>query len=383
MISFVDHQSDLNTLNYIAKSVESEVLEKALNHTGLVQKEVQYHTASGKIATRKQWVKAGEEQPSSTPKAATKETPAKKQKRPQVPATPHKVTERTKHLVSVSTLSELPEHIKALDKPIPPSWRNVMVSPDPNADLLVIGKDDMDRTQYIYSKEYMAKGKAQKFERVQQLMENRNKLSSIIDSIEDRETADCLNLIFHMGIRPGSTRDTKAAHEALGATTLRGENVVEENGKVFLRFTGKKGVYQDHEVPSKELSEMLVRRKQQAGDSGNLFGTTDTKLRKALTPLGIHPKDLRTMLATTTAQEALKGIPPTTDPSEFGKIRLQVGEKVCKLLGNRREESLRSYIDSSVFEQWSPDGMKNWQQSEATKKTKTQKEDGNNEKASA
>lgn len=408
MISFVDHQSDLNTLNFIAKSVEPEVLEKALNRAGLVQREIQYRTASGKMAIRKQWVKADEEQTSSSPpKAVTEETPVKKQtssspqtnnspskavteeqpakdkkqkpakdkdkeqKRPQVEATPHKRTERTKHLVPLSELSEVPEHVKALD--IPPSWRYVMVSPDPHADLLAMGKDDQNRTQYIYSKEHTARGKAQKFGRIQKLMKDRSRLLSLIDSLEDREAGDCLNLIYHMGIRPGSTRNTKAAQEALGATTLRGENVVEENGKVFLRFVGKKGVYQDHEVPSKELSEMLVRRKRQAGDSGNLFNTTDAKLRQILKPLEIHTKDLRTMLATTTAQEMLKEIPPTTDPSEFGKIRLQVGEKVCKLLGNRREESLRSYIDPSVFEQWSSQGMKNWQQAEANKKTKTQK----------
>ena len=64
MIQFVDGHSDLNTVNYMAKSLSTECLEKALSRTGLVQKEVQYKTPSGKIATRKQWVKAGEEQKS-------------------------------------------------------------------------------------------------------------------------------------------------------------------------------------------------------------------------------------------------------------------------------------------------------------------------------
>lgn len=359
MIQFVDGHSDLNTVNYMAKSLSTECLEKALSRTGLVQKEVQYKTPSGKIATRKQWVKVGEEQksPASPTKKQQEEKPAK---RPQVPATPFNITDRTKHLVAVESLSELPEHIKNLDKPIPPTWRNVMVSPDPKADILVIGKDDMDRPQYIYSKAYTERGKTEKFNRVQDLMKNKETLVQTIALMKDRDTADCLSLILHMGIRPGSTRDTKAKVEALGATTLRGENVIEEDGKVYLRFTCKKGVQQDHEVPNDDLSKMLVKRKKEAGDSGDLFDTNDTKLRKALKPLGIHPKDLRTMLATSTAQEWLADVAPTDDPKEFAKIRNLVGDHVCEILGNQRTMALNAYIDPSVFEEWSPEGVAAW-----------------------
>ena len=365
-MNFVDNHSDLNTLDYLSKSINPEVMEKALSHTGLVQKEVQVQGKNGKTFTRKQWVKAGEE--SSNEKSQVNQE--KPEKRKQVPATPFNLTERTKHLVPVENLEELPQFIKELDKPIPPNWRNVMVSTDPNAEVLAVGKDDMDRPQYIYNKEYVEKGKAEKFERVNTLMEHKDTLISAISHMKDRDTADCLNLILQMGIRPGSTRDTKSKVEALGATTLRGENVVEENGKVYLRFIGKKGVNQDHVVPSKELSEMLLKRKQQAGDKGDLFDTTDTKLRKALKPLGVKPKDLRTMLATSTAKEWLSDVEPTEDAKEFAKIRNSVGEAVCKILGNQRSMALNAYINPQVFEQWSPQGMKNWQQSEIEKKSK-------------
>ena len=359
MMCFINGHSDLNTVNYIAKSLNAECLEKALNHTGLVQKEVQYRTQSGKIATRKQWVKAGEEQDSSI-KPTKKHQEEKPTKRPQIPATPFNTTDRTKHLVAIESLSELPEHIKNLDKPIPPTWRNVMVSPDPKADILAVGKDDMDRPQYIYSKTYTEKGKTEKFSRVQDLMKNRETLVQTIALMKDRDTADCLSLILHMGIRPGSTRDTKAKVEALGATTLRGENVVEEGGKIYLRFIGKKGVQQDHEVPNEVLGKMLIERKKKAGDNGDLFDTNDTKLRKVLKPLGIHPKDLRTMLATSTAKEWLADVAPTDDPKEFARIRNLVGDHVCEILGNQRTMALNAYIDPSVFEDWSPQGVAAW-----------------------
>ena len=211
---------------------------------------------NGQVFMRKQWVKASEESKSSPKPAKATHT-----KREQLPATPHNITERTKHLIPWSAGEELPDHIKSLSKPIPPTWRNVMISPDPNADLLVIGKDDMDRTQYIYSDEFIEFKKSEKFNRVKSILKHPDKVSKFIDSIGDKETSDCLKLIHLMGIRPGSTADTKSSVKAYGATTLKGQHVVEESGQVYLRFVGKKGVSQSHLVPNKKLSEMLLNRR--------------------------------------------------------------------------------------------------------------------------
>lgn len=352
-------------------------LEKSLDKAGLVQKEVQVTGKNGRVFMRKQWVKSGEEQ-SSQPRVNTTRkqqnlddsTKPEKKKREQVPSTPHNITDKTKHLVPWSDGEELPEHIKSLSKPIPPTWRNVMISPDPDADLLVIGKDDMNRTQYIYSDEFMSLKKAEKFERIKSVFKDSKKIYKFIDSLEDKETSDCLKLIYYMGIRPGSTADTKSAVKAYGATTLKGQHVVEENGNVYLRFVGKKGVSQNHLVSDKNLANMLLKRKKDAGDNGDLFDTTSTKLRVALKPLGIKPKDLRTSLATRTAKEALKNIPAVTDAKEFAKIRNSVGDVVCEILGNQRTMALGSYIDPVVFEEWSPQGYKNWKDSEEQKKNK-------------
>lgn len=363
---FVDNNTDNKLVDYLQPAHK---LLKSMNKSGLVQKEVIVNGKNGPYRAMK-WVRPdGDTQPEPTTQAA--DVPKeKKKKREQRPATPHNITEKTKHLKPIEEFDEIPEHIKNLDKPIPPSWRNVMISPDPDADVLAIGKDDMDRPQYIYNPKVVQENQEKKFQRVHALIANRDKLEQVIKTMEDRETADCLDLIFHMGIRPGSTRDTKAAVEALGATTLRGENVTIEPDGVHLRFTGKKGVYQDHIVPDSKLSAMLVQRKQNVAGTEDLFGTTAVKLRKALEPLGIHPKDLRTMLATSTAQNILSGIEPTTDPKEVAKVRNQVGDAVCALLGNRRTMALKSYIDPSVFEEWSPEGFKAWQEKSSNKQSK-------------
>lgn len=352
-MQFIDKQSDISTVNFLSKSIPMETMEKALDRTGLVQKEVQYKTSTGKVAIRKQWVKAGEVQsPAKT---------SKKQPRPQVEATDHNITEKTAHLKPLQPGEKLPEYFTG-EYAVPPNWRKVMYSTNPKADLLAIGKDGQNRTVYLYSKEFRAKKANEKFSRVRNLLKNRNNiLTSIIGLRESNpEVSDCLNLIFHMGTRPGSTTDTKSVKEARGATTLKGENVVVKGGHVYLDFIGKKGVEQHHEVTEPYLKAMLVQRKEKAGDTGDLFNTTDDQLRVALKPLGLHPKDLRTMLATHMAEQMLKDLPVARNAKEMTKLRNEVGDKVCSVLGNQRTMTLGSYIDPEVFKAHSPEGMKDW-----------------------
>lgn len=362
-MNFVDNQSDINTINFLSKSIPMETMEKALDRTGLVQKEVQYKTSTGKIATRKQWVKEGEEQ--------TAVKPPKKQPRPQVEATDHNITEKTAHLKPLQEGEKLPDYFTG-EHAVPPNWRKVMYSPDPNANLLAIGKDGQNRTVYLYHKDFVASKSNEKFSRVRNLMKNRDNILNSIKKLKESnpEVSDCLNLIFHMGTRPGSTADTKSVKEARGATTLKGENVVVEGDNVYLDFTGKKGVAQRHKVTDSYLKTMLVQRKEKAGDNGDLFNTTDDQLRKALKPLGLHPKDLRTMLATHMAEQMLKDLPVANNAKEMTKLRNQVGDKVCSVLGNQRTMALNSYIDPEVFIAHSPDGMSDWKSNQAKKKVK-------------
>ena len=374
-MNFIDNHSDTDTVNYLSKSLSSEIMIKALDHTGLVQKEVQVQGKNGKVFTRKQWVKASETGLQGRVNTTQKEE-QKKEKRSTLPATPFNLTEKTKHLVPIGAIKEIPEYIKNAN--IPPDWREVMISPDPNpeSEILAIGKDNQDRPHYIYTQSHWNRVNAEKYKRVSGLIKKKEELVSAIQVMKNRDTADCLNLICTMGLRPGSDKDTKSKVTAYGASTLLGKHVVIEGKKVFLRFIGKKGVKQNHEVTDNYLASMLVKRKEQAGEDGKLFkDTDDVKLRAALKPLGIHPKDLRTMLANVTAKEWLANVKPVSDVKEFVKIRNSVGDAVCSKLGNQRSMSLKSYIDPSVFENWSPEGYKKWQDQQAQKKVSKKNEE--------
>ena len=341
---FIHGNTDLETVNYLSKSLSPQVVEKALNTNGnLVEEQHIKHDKTGEHLTMK-WVDPNKEKPK--PRQA-------------VPATPFNKTKKLKHLREFKQGEELPEHLK--DKQIPPAWRNLMISDDPDAEILAAGKDDQNRPHYLYHPKVVEANSQQKFRRIQDMMGKRQEIGKFIEELHgiDPDTSDCLNLIFHMGIRPGSTRDTKSKVEAIGATTLRGEHVVLDGSKMSLKFIGKKGVKQDHEVTNPALVKMLLERKEKAGDKGNLFNTSADNLRKAL-PTGIHPKDLRTMLATWSAQEFLKQQKPTEDPKEFNNLRNATGDFVSKILGNQRTMALKAYIDPLTFQQHSPKGYENW-----------------------
>ena len=337
---FINRNTDLDTVNFLAKSIPSEVMEKALDKTHLVQKEVIRHDETGEHTVKK-WIDPDKDKEKEKPARSTSDNKEKPKKRESIPATPHKITTKTKHLREWSAGEPLPKHLQSAQ--IPPGWRNVMVSDDPDAELQAIGKDDQNRTQYVYHPDYVKAKSEQKFRRIQDLMSKRKEMGEFIDKLKavDPDTSDCLKLIYHTGIRPGSTKDTKSKVEAIGATTLRGEHVVVDKGKVFLRFIGKKGVKQNHEVENPELVKMLLSRKESAGDDKPIFNTTSDKLRKVLPP-GVHPKDLRTMLATWTASEYLKGKKETDDPKEFNKLshvssskQLKASDKNLSFLSTR------------------------------------------------
>lgn len=306
-----------------------------------------------------------------------------------------------------------PAHVKA--SMVPPDWREVMVSTDPDADVVVTARDKNGRAKTVYSDSFHMRQAAAKFARTQegillsgQMAEenqaNRNKPELL-------EQADCCWLMMEQATRPGSESDNKGvaqyfdhpvnvndvveeggkvairvgdsllpikdkktraellrrrdAGEPLmdstywlkshGATTLEGRHVVETPDGVFLRFVGKESVYHNHRVRSPELAAMLVERKKKAGDRGKLFDTNYDKVTsyaKTLDGGKFTPKDFRTQRATRLAIEEIRKMEVPVDEKSYKSQVKRVGEIVSSVLGNEPAQALESYIDPSVFSIW-------------------------------
>jgi DNA topoisomerase-1 len=255
--------------------------------------------------------------------------------------------------------SELPEHIKKLT--IPPAWTDVRINPDPNGDLLVLGKDAKGRVQSVYSEKFAQTQAEAKFMRVQALanefddIHKQNEKNRRSRTPRTKDAADCMRLIMQTGIRPGSDEDTGAEKKAYGASNMRAEHVVTEKGKTYLRFTGKKGVDLNIEIEDPETAKMLKRRAKESPD-GQLFPNINEKhlLDYTHTLDGGHfkTKDFRTHLGTSTAIKEMENHPKPTNEKEYRKAVLAVAKKVSAKLGNTPTIALQAYINPAVFASW-------------------------------
>jgi DNA topoisomerase I len=263
---------------------------------------------------------------------------------------------------SVMGGGNLPPHIAVLK--IPPAWTDVRYSPDPDADLLAIGKDSKGRPQYVYSARFSASQAAAKFARIKELdakfeaVRAQNMQARRSTDPKVREPADCAALIMSMGIRPGSNADTKAKVKAYGATTLEGQHVVVGEDGVRLRFTGKKGVAIDLPVTDPDIAKMLVDRKNRAGDAGRLFNTSDKELLDHVHSYdggGFKTKDFRTLVGTRTAVDEVAKAAPPKNEKEYKRAVLNVAKIVSARLGNTPTVALQSYISPLAFAPWRMD----------------------------
>jgi DNA topoisomerase-1 len=242
---------------------------------------------------------------------------------------------------------------------IPPAWTDVKYSPDPHANLLVVGKDSKGRRQAIYSKTFSATQAAAKFSRIAELDK---KFSAIFkenwDNRKSREkaaAADCLLLIMTTGIRPGSEADTGAEKQAFGATTLLGKHVKVSGHDVSLHFVGKKGVELNIPVDDPETKKMLLKRKQLSGNNGRLFTVSEAHLLSYVSTLdggGFKTKDFRTLLGTNIAMREVEATPAPKNEKEYKKAVVRVAKAVANKLGNTPVIALQSYINPVVFADW-------------------------------
>lgn len=253
----------------------------------------------------------------------------------------------------------LPAHLAKYR--IPPAWTDVQYNTDPQADLLVVGRDTKGRRVSLYSSTHTAQAAATKFARIDELLKKFNTIQRQNDQAKTdpakREAAEALDLVMKMGLRPGSERDTGAAKQAYGATTLQGRHVkVRDTGYVALNFTGKKGVQINLPVRDPALVRSLTDRKAKAGDSGKLFNISDAALRDYVDSLdggGFHTKDFRTCVAAKTAMgeiAKIKRVPQTQ--TAFKKAVREIAKIVAAKLGNTPTVALQSYIPPEVFTPW-------------------------------
>lgn len=240
---------------------------------------------------------------------------------------------------------------------IPPAWKNVVVSTDPNAKVRAIGLDSAGRWQYRYSAKHIEEAKRKKFNNVKMfskdMPEIRRKIEAGIRAGDDK--AFLLELENKTAIRAGSNIDFKAKKKAYGLTTLLKEHVQIDGDIINLNFVAKKGVPASYRLQDKRLAEWLTKRKDKAKPGGRLFpDITARQLNRYLREISgkrYTIKDFRTYHGTRIAYEELKKYAgKSLTVSEKKSVVNQVSKKVAAFLQNTPAISRSAYIDPIVWE---------------------------------
>ncbi len=268
------------------------------------------------------------------------------------------------------------ERVKALV--IPPAWRDVWISPYPNAHLQAVGTDDAGRRQYLYHPAWRAKRDEAKFDRAiemaTRLPDVRRRLRAELAAQElTRETAlaAAVRLVDLGCFRLGSESYTEQ-NGSYGLTTLERRHVRRNGDSRIFSFTGKSGV--DHEICLTDpalcqvIDRMTVRRKAEdrvlCAREGRRWvplqaGDINDHIRE-LFGLDVTAKDFRTWHATVHVAAALgdavlSSPKPVTSKTGRARVVRRAIVSASELLGNTPTVCKSSYVDPRVIDLYDAD----------------------------
>ncbi len=267
------------------------------------------------------------------------------------------------------------ERVKALV--IPPAWRNVWISPYPNAHLQAVGTDEAGRRQYLYHPVWRAKRDEAKFDRVLQmaaeLPEVRRRLRNDLergDASRDTVLSAAVRLVDLGCFRLGSESYTEE-NGSYGLTTLERRHLRRQGEARVFSFVGKSGV--EHDIPVTDppvvrvLDRLTTRRNAEerllaAKVDGAWVPVQASDINdhiRELFHLEVTAKDFRTWHATVhvaTAlgesvleQEAGRAKPATSKTARSKQVRAAV-VGASELLGNTPTVCRSSYVDPRVID---------------------------------
>ena len=253
---------------------------------------------------------------------------------------------------------------------IPPAWRDVRISPRPNAKLQATGIDSAGRVQYLYHPEFRAQQEEAKFNRLVRFAERLPELRTAMAEHMELEpltfewTAAVAVRLINLGwFRVGDERYAKR-FRTFGITTLRKGHVRVRGSRISFRFHGKRRALVHAALVDDELAEavrvLLATRggrrlfRYHAPDGGlcNLSGRRLNDYIQEHFGEEFTAKDFRTWGGTLIGAIALAERGPAKTATEAKRIVAAVMRTVGERLGNTAAVARSSYVSPAVIEQY-------------------------------
>ncbi|WP_407177814.1 DNA topoisomerase IB [Bradyrhizobium sp. STM 3562] len=248
---------------------------------------------------------------------------------------------------------------------VPPAYREVRYSPDPNSHLQAVGRDAAGRLQYRYHADWEKVREQRKAHRLAKLVgalpKIRRKVSAILCGEEpNREfaLAAVIELIARTAIRPGSESYARL-NGTRGASTLLKSNVTLEEDSVVLTFKAKGGKAVRKECDAAKLVRAIGilrrlpgRRMFQYRDGSGIVRAVNTTQVNAflrdIAGIPITLKDFRTLMASAVALESLSRITPAKSARGRKRQVLEAVRAAADQLSNTPAICRKSYVHDTI-----------------------------------
>jgi DNA topoisomerase I len=248
---------------------------------------------------------------------------------------------------------------------VPPAYRQVRYSHDPNSHLQAVGRDAAGRLQYRYHADWEKVREHRKAHRLARLVgalpkirRNVSKYLSGDQPTREFALSAVIELIARTAIRPGNESYARL-NGTRGATTLLKSNVTLEDDCVVLTFKAKGGKAVRKECDAAKLVRAIgilrgvpgKRMFQYRDNSGTVRAVSTTTVNAFLREIAgikISLKDFRTLMASAVVLESLSRISPAASARGRRKQVLEAVRAAADELSNTPAICRKSYVHDTI-----------------------------------
>src|SRR6266702_1251951 len=248
---------------------------------------------------------------------------------------------------------------------VPPAYREVRYSPDPNSHLQAVGRDAAGRLQYRYHADWEKVREQRKAHRLARLVAalpkiRRNVSMHLSGDQPTREFAlsAVIELIARTAIRPGNESYARL-NGTRGATTLLKSNVTLEDDSLVLTFKAKGGKAVRKECDAAKLvraigilrgvpGKRMFQYRDNSGTARTVSTTTVNAFLREIAGIKISLKDFRTLMASAVVLESLSRISPAASERGRRKQVLDAVRAAADELSNTPAICRKSYVHDTI-----------------------------------
>lgn len=254
---------------------------------------------------------------------------------------------------------------------IPPAWKDVEISEKKSSKILVTGRDELGRKQYIYNPKFRQKQEQKKFDRIIEFAEQLERMRRVTGQhmrkrkpTREKVLATMVRLLETAFFRPGSDFYTKQ-NKSYGLTTMRSKHLEINGDELIFTYRGKSGKDQEKHITDAKLAKIVKEIDEMPGyeifkfidENGIIQDVKSEHLNQYIREVigeEFSAKDFRTWSGTMIAAIALDelNVEQEKDQKTMDKNIRNAVIQVSEKLGNTPAVARSSYIDPRVIDKY-------------------------------